>query len=373
MTTPLQLFGQISLSEDSIYDAMLCADSDKPDELMIHLWDSTGKGLGSFSAVLVEIQRIDGVAKSATPKYLYKVNTNGGIWLPPLLTDSETKERDSLHIQIESDKFGFDGKWTLNQRSGKFSFDRKAGIDCLKPEKLKSWDEFKIWASKKRTELDFGAFRGQGCSKFRLQTSFHRAGRSRLERYAQGPLLDFQNHAEAVTGDRIDVANAVDYATLLGLAQHHGLPTPMLDLTYSPYIAAFFAFSDALENKEFRKDSTHVRIYAFTNDYMNQLSPPSVSLAYLSPYISFLSVSGRNNPRLYMQQGKFLVTNIAELESFIHEQELKINKTVLHAVDIPIECIAEALDDLRYMGITAATLFPGLDGVGRMLRHSMLM
>jgi hypothetical protein len=30
------------------------------------------------------------------------------------------------------------------------------------------------------------------------------------------------------------------------------------------------------------------------------------------------------------------------------------------------------LTDLQYMGITAATLFPGIDGVCKMLKHQML-
>jgi hypothetical protein len=36
----------------------------------------------------------------------------------------------------------------------------------------------------------------------------------------------------------------------IALAQHHGVPTRMLDFTFNPYIAAFFAASQALEHIE---------------------------------------------------------------------------------------------------------------------------
>jgi hypothetical protein len=44
----------------------------------------------------------------------------------------------------------------------------------------------------------------------------------------------------------------------------------------------------------------------------------------------------------------------------------------LVAADVPVECASEALEDLAFMGLTAASLYPGLDGVCRMMRHAML-
>ena len=38
---------------------------------------------------------------------------------------------------------------------------------------------------------------------------------------------------------------------------------------------------------------------------------------------------------------------------------------------MPITIAAEVLEDLAYMGLTAANLFPGLDGVSKMIRHEM--
>ena len=106
-------------------------------------------------------------------------------------------------------------------------------------------------------------------------------------------------------------------------------------------------------------------------DFINSNFSHTVVLPYKSPYIAPLTITPRQNPRLYAQQGQFLVTNVADVESFICKIEKTHQKKYLVAADVPIACGSKVLEDLAFMGLTAATMFPGLDGVCRMMKHAM--
>ncbi|WP_321796475.1 FRG domain-containing protein [Caballeronia sp. J97] len=278
----------------------------------------------------------------------------------------------STCASLKTTKNGMTGTWQdADGAGGKISFKPLAlrgGVADI--YQCASWDEFKQWAGRARA-AGAVAFRGHGSHAFRLETSLYRAGRTQLGRYCAETLPLFHSHVEAVTNRRLNLGDSADYSTLLGLAQHHGLPTPLLDWTDSPYIAAFFAFSDALENRYSRPNATRVRVYALTRSFIERFSPRMVTLPFLEPYVCFLQVSPRENPRLYAQQGRFLVSNVGNIEQFICNIEGHHTTQYLVAAEVPISFASEALEDLAFMGVTAASLFPGLDGVCRMMRHSM--
>ena len=347
-------------------NAMLCVDADRPGEMMLHFYG----GHVESGAVLAECKRT-GNAIDLIPLLLYRSDGNGGGLVLPTLDDEEVKAMATTKARLVETGDSLIGEWADSDgHAGQIEFSEPDGIRSVKATSCRSWSEFKDWASRVRAEHDAFTFRGHGSNRFSLSTTFHRAGRHRIERYCAQELPTFKNHAEAVLGTRFDLRDGEDFSTVLGLAQHHGLPTPLLDWTDSPYVAAFFAFSDALEAAR-GSEHTHVRIYGLTRQFVNKTSFPVVTLPTAAPYVASLAISARQNARLYAQQGRFLVTNVATVEDHIRRLETADKSSYLFAADVPVHLANQALEDLAYMGLTAAAMFPGLDGVCRMMRHKM--
>lgn len=364
MTLPLQRFGTIE-TEKGLATAMVCMDVDRPTEMMLHFYgDKINPG-----AVLADCIPA-GNALHLTPRLLFRPAENGGLILPKL-TNNEISTLINTKAVLEEKDDSWEGVWSNTEgHTGRIYLANPETPGGVQPTICNTWQEFKNWTNKVREEYDAYTFRGHGSSQFRLSTTFHRAGRSRIERYCSEELVAFKNHAEAVLDTRFNLGDGEDFSVVLGLAQHHGLPTPLLDWTTSPYIAAFFAFSDALEAARDSKH-THVRVYALTREFVNETSPPVVTLPTTQPYVASLAIPARQNARLYAQQGRFLVTNVSTVEDYIIFLESRTQKRYLYAADLPVDLAGVALEDLAYMGLTAATLFPGLDGVCRMMRHAM--
>ena len=365
MTSRLQRFGTME-TQAGIVSVMLCIDADRPDEMMLHFYGRQAQP----GAVLVDCRR-DGDAIYLTPRLLYRPDGNGRGLVLLNLDDEEIKAMRTTRARLVEKGDSLIGEWANSDgHTGRIQFSTPSRSRSVQATACNSWQDFKDWASLVRAEHDAFTFRGHGGNQFRLSTTFHRAGRHRVERYCAEELPIFKNHAEAVLGARFDLRDGEDFSTVLGLAQHHGLPTPLLDWTDSPYVAAFFAFSDALETARGGKH-THVRVYGLTRYFVNQTSPPVVTLPTAGPYVASLAIAARQNPRLYAQQGRFLVTNVATVEDHIRSIEIADEKRYLFAADIPVHMASQALEDLTYMGLTAAAMFPGLDGVCRMMRHTM--
>ena len=202
-------------------------------------------------------------------------------------------------------------------------------------------------------------FRGQK-KPWRLRASFHRRGRYRISEFTNKDVKQLHRRLSAITSHYFDLSIPEQNGSFFNLIQHHGYPTPLLDWTYSPYVSAFFAFRDWPIGYSGEENN---RIYIFNyvawqKNYLQfqYLDPPF-------PHLSVIDFIAIDNPRFVPQQSVTTVTNIDDIEAYVLEQEAISSIQYLRAIDIPARERNVAMEDLRFMGITAGSMFPSVDGV----------
>ena len=226
-----------------------------------------------------------------------------------------------------------------------------------------SWNEFKSHISS-ISKFKY-LFRGQQRT-WRLCTSFHRRGRYRISEFTSKDVRQLHQRLSAITSHFFDLTQPDQNGAFFNLLQHHGYPTPLLDWSHSPYVAAFFAFRDRPIG--YCGDEV-VRIYVFDNQEWQKRFPQIQNLDPPFPHLSVMEFIAINNPRLVPQQAATTVTNIHDIEAYVIEREKETSIQYLEAIDIPANDRELAMRDLRFMGITAGSMFPSIDGVCEELRE----
>lgn len=210
-------------------------------------------------------------------------------------------------------------------------------------------------------------FRGHSDSLWPLRSLFHREGRAELYRYSQQDVQMMYRRLSGALSQPLDITSNDGRGAFLHLLQHHGYPTPLLDWSFSPFVSAFFAFRHFGRVTD-TPNKRHVRIYKFDYEAWTRTIETIPLLATPRNNLSFLEFQTQNNPRVIPQHALSSVTSMDDVESYIATVEKKFNRQFLEAFDVPISDAAEAMDDLRLMGITAGSLFPGLDGACEEIR-----
>ena len=251
--------------------------------------------------------------------------------------------------------------------------------------RISSWNELQEKLFEDAWNVDIGrfrsryAFRGLSDADYKLETTIMRLGGdyAELEHHI---LRNFSKYAHR------DVVQTDSVWHWLSVAQHYGLPTRLIDWTYSPFVAMHFATANlerfdcdgviwAVNYLKVHKllpdklryvldeeganvftvkmlsqtmESLHELDTLEQRDFLIFFEPPSIDDRIVNQFAFFSVIS---NPRLV-------------LDHWLHE-----HRDVWRKIIIPKELKWEIRDKLDQGNVTERVLFPGLDGLSRWLKR----
>ncbi|MDQ0511710.1 FRG domain-containing protein [Ancylobacter amanitiformis] len=233
------------------------------------------------------------------------------------------------------------------------------------PIDVNDWNSFKDFATSQEPYRYI--FRGQESNKWRLRTHFHRTGRAYILRFMNEDIPALHKNVSSLTRHFFRIDNNIENAAFHSLVQHHGYPTPLLDWTHSPFVAAYFAYK-GIRKGNIRPDKK-VRIFVFDSKSWRSDWRQFPKISPAPEHFSLLDPIALNNPRMVPQQALSSITNLDDVESYIRKKEREKDTTYLRVIDLPSTERKEAMQQLSIMGITAGSLFPGIDGACEQLRE----
>jgi hypothetical protein len=231
-----------------------------------------------------------------------------------------------------------------------------------------------------RYRSDF-VYRGVASKEWGLQTSLQRLGPAYQD--VEGPLL--RNFTKYAKPGEIP---STGLWFRLAVAQHHGLPTRVMDWSVSPEVAAHFA---TYEEEHYDKDGA---IWCVDVVKARDLLPPKLRTILADERAFLFSVEMLESVRSLREfdamstHGEFVVffeppslddriINQSAIMSVMPGAQLDMrrvltrrsNQGIFYRIVIPKRLKWELRDKLDQNNVTERMLFPGLDGLSRWLKR----
>jgi hypothetical protein len=223
------------------------------------------------------------------------------------------------------------------------------------------------------------AFRGLSCADYNLKTSLIRLG-GVYDQLEPVILRSFQKYAYR------DASPGGSVWNWLAVAQHHGLPTRLLDWSSSPYIGLHFATAEVekfdqdgvvwclniIKIREWMPDRVRQVLqeeYArvFTVDMLGRIASSLVEFDRLmpDPFVIMMEPPSMDD-RIVNQAALFsLMSNPnATLDEWLADKG-----ELFHRIVIPASFKWEVRDKLDTLNMNERMLFPGLDGLSQYLKR----
>ncbi len=252
--------------------------------------------------------------------------------------------------------------------------------------KVNSWNDLieelyvNSWQKNIERYRSHYAFRGLSDKNYNLETTLIRLG-------SKHPDLEIHLLRNFIKYAKIENSSDYTFWNWLVIARHHGLPTRLMDWTYSPFVALHFATSN-IENYEC--DGViwcvdFVKIHEFLPDEFNESLINEGShvltvemLSKISPgFPQKFDKNSEDNFVLFFEPPSIddRIINQFALHSITSNPKTILNDILIQKPDlykriiIPKDLKWEIRDKLDQANINERVMFPGLDGLCKWLER----